>query len=182
MIIAVDIDNVICNLQEAVTTLFNVRHGTNYTLDDFTDYNVENTLTIKEAVTMKKLYGDNNIYNYVKPIVGSQEALQKLINEGHQVYLVTKAIPKNYYEKVNWVKHFFPFIDEAHIIAMEHKHLFKCDIMVEDNIQNLISGVHYYRICMDYPWNRKIHDEAYDIRRCNNWTEIINVINKIKEE
>lgn len=182
MIIAIDIDNVINNLQETVTSVFNERYATNYTLNDFIDYNVENVLPIKEAVSMKKLYGDSTIYNHVKPITGAQEALQKLTSEGHQVYLVTNAIPKNYNEKVNWIKHFFPFIDETHIVVMEHKHLFRCDVMIEDNIQNLISGLHYERICLNYPWNQKVHDEAYGIRRCNNWNEIMNVIKKIEQE
>ena len=36
MIIAVDIDNVLCNLQEVVIETFNERYGTEYTVDDFT--------------------------------------------------------------------------------------------------------------------------------------------------
>jgi 5'(3')-deoxyribonucleotidase len=179
MIIACDIDNVICNLQEVVTNLFNERYDTKYTLDKFNTYNIENVLSVKEANTMKEIYGENGIYDIVKPIVGSQDALQKLIKAGHSVYLVTDAIPKIYNEKVEWVKHFFPFIDEAHIISMKHKHLFKCDIMIEDNLNNLLSGHHYERICLDYPWNRDVRDYVYNIHRCSNWNEITNAINKL---
>ena len=182
MIIAIDVDNTICNLQEAVTSLFNKRHGTNYTLDDITEYNVENVLPNKQANKMKKMYGENGIYDNVKPIKGAQEVLQKLIASNHEIYLVTDAIPKVYNEKVEWIKLFFPFIDEGRIVAMKNKGLFKCDIMIDDNIQNLISGVHYHRICLDYPWNRKVHDEAYSIHRCTNWNEIMNVVNKLNEK
>ena len=59
MILCVDVDNVLGNLQEVVTNLFNERYGTNYTLDDFTDYNIENVLPVKEAINMQKMYGDN---------------------------------------------------------------------------------------------------------------------------
>lgn len=182
MIIAVDVDNTICNLQAAVTNLFNKRQGTNYTLDDITEYNVENVLPVKQANKMKRMYGENGIYSHVKPIEGAQNAIQKLIANGHQVYLVTDAIPKVYNEKVEWIKHFFPFIDETHIVAMKHKNMFRCDIMVEDNIQNLVAGVHYHRICLDYPWNKKVRDDAYTIHRCANWSEIMDVINKLNEE
>ena len=182
MIIACDIDNCLNNLQEAVTELLNQRCGTTYTLNDITEYNVENSLPIRYANKMKKMYGETGIYGHVKPIEGAQDALQKLIGNGHQIYLVTDAIPKVYHEKVEWIKLFFPYIDEAHIVAMKHKHLFKCDIMIEDNMQNLISGVHYHRVCLNYPWNRKVHDEAYNIHRCDNWNEIIDVINKLNEE
>ena len=182
MILCIDVDNVLGNLQEVVTNLFNERYGTTYTLDDFTDYNIENVLSVKEAITMKEMYSENGIYNYIKPIAGSQDALQKLINDGHQVYLVTDAIPKIYNEKVEWICHFYPFVDSTHIVAMKHKHLFKCDVMIEDNVQNLIAGVHYNRICMDYPWNRKVHDCAYDIHRCSDWEQVMSIIDKLNEE
>ena len=179
MVLCIDVDNVLGNLQEAVVNVFNERYDTKYTIDNFTDYNVENVLPVKEAITMKKIYGESGIYDYVKPLAGSQEGLHKLINDGHQVYLVMDAIPKNYNDKVKWIKHFYPFVDEAHIVAMKHKNMFRCDIMVEDNMQNLLSGVHYDRICIDYPWNRNVHDYAYDIYRCSNWEEIVNAVNKL---
>ena len=182
MIIAIDIDCTVNNLQEAVVNLFNERHGTSYTLDDFTEYNVENILPVKEAITMKEMYADKNIYNFVRPIDGAQDGVQKLMNDGHQVYFLTDAVPKNYYEKIQWVHHFFPFVDEAHIVSMKHKNLFRCDVMIEDNVQNLISGVHYERICLDYAWNRKIYDHVYGIHRCFNWNDIMNAISKIIEE
>ena len=182
MVLCIDIDNTINNLQEAVTNLFNERHCTNYALDNFDSYNIENVLPVQEAVAMKEMYGESGVYNFVKPIVGSQDAVQKLINDGHQVYFVTDAIHKIYNEKVQWVKHFCPFVDEAHIVSMKHKGLFKCDVMIEDNIQNLLSGVHYHRICLDYPWNKKAHDDAYGIHRCTNWNEIMDVVNKLNEE
>lgn len=179
MVIVCDVDNCLNNLQEVVTNLFNERYGTSYTLDDFTSYNVENVLSVKETVAMKKIYGDSKVYDGVKPINGSQDALQKLVNAGHQVYLVTDMLPTVYQAKIKWLNHYFPFIDDAHIVAMKHKHLFKCDVMIEDNAQNLTAGVHYDRICVDYPWNRSVHDYAYDIHRCASWQEIINIIKKL---
>lgn len=182
MIIACDIDNCLNNLQEAVVNLFNSRHGTNYNLNNFIEYNVENVLPVREAIMMKAIYGEKTIYDRVLPIHGANDALQKLLNDGHSVYLVTDAIPSVYEEKIKWVKHFFPFIDEAHIVSMKHKQLFKCDIMIEDNVQNLIAGVHYHRICLDYPWNRNVTDYVYDIHRCSNWKQIVDVVNKIHDE
>lgn len=182
MIIAIDVDNVINNLQTAVTDIFNERYGTNYNINDFDDYNIENVLPLPEAIAMKELYGDDDIYNRVKPIVGSQEGVRKLLAGGHEVYLVTDAIPKNYYSKVQWIQNFFPYMDESHIISMSHKHLMRCDVMIEDNLQNLLSGLHYHRICLDYSWNRKVHDWVYDIHRCSNWNEIVKIINKLNKE
>lgn len=183
MIIVCDCDNVICNLQETVVNLFNKRYKTDYTLEDFHDYDVENTLPIKEATTMKKMYGESGIYKQVTPISGAQEGLKKLMNMGHQVYIVSDVVPKIYNEKCEWIRHFFPFIDNDHIVVMKHKHLFKCDIMIEDNIQNLLASPYYNRICMDYPWNKTTHEDyIYDIYRCQNWKQIIDAVNKINEK
>ena len=182
MILCVDVDNVICNLQETVIAIFNERYGTHYTMEDFNEYNIENVLSVKEAVAMKEMYGEAGIYDYVKPIAGSQDGMKKLINDGHKVYLVTDAAPSNYSEKVEWIKHFFPFIDCSHIVAMKHKHLFKCDLMFEDNMNNLLAGVSYHRVCMDQPWNRNEKDYVYDIHRCINWSDFLDVVDKLKEE
>lgn len=182
MRIAIDIDNVIANLQLTVVNLFNDKYGTNYTLNDFDDFNIENVLPFQEAIDMKEMYASEDIYNHVKPIAGSQDGVRKLISAGHEVYLVTDAIPKNYYNKVQWIKNFFPIIDEAHIVSMKHKQLFKCDVMIEDNVHNLIAGTHYHRICLDYKWNRNVRDWVYDIHRCSNWHEIVNIVNKLNKE
>lgn len=182
MVIVCDVDNCLNNLQEAVISLFNERYGTHYKLEDFHDYNVENALSVKEAIAMKEMYSEDGIYDHVRPLTGSQEGLRKLIDDGHQVYLVTDTPPKIYNEKVEWLQHFFPFIDDAHIVAMKHKHLFKCDLMFEDNVHNLLSGVTYHRVCMDYTWNRNVKDYVYDIHRCNTWDEFLGVVEKLKEK
>ena len=181
MVICIDVDDVICNLQETVIDIFNNKFGSNYALDDFTEYDIMNVLPADDAVVMKELYGMPSLYDKVKPMPGAQDALEKLINMGHQVYLVTAAIPRTYGEKVAFIKRFFPCIDENHIICMKHKWLFKCDVMIEDNAQTLLAKPYYHRICFDRPWNRAVSDWTYDIHRCKNWNEIMEVVNKIND-
>ena len=115
-------------------------------------------------------------------MLSAQNAIEKLINDGHQVYIVSDVIPKIYEEKVEWLKFYFPQIDESHIVAMKHKHLFRCDIMIEDNLHNLLAKPYYERICFDYAWNRKVNDYAYGIHRVSSWDEVLNVINKLDLE
>lgn len=181
MTIVSDVDDVLCDLQSTVINMFNERYNTNYSIEDFTDYNVENILPLQESIAMKEIYGENGLYKTIKPIPGAQDGLQKLVDAGHQVYLVSDAIPKTYGEKIKWLNHFFPFIDNSHIIAMKHKQLLRCDVMIEDNIHTLLSGVHYNRICFDHPWNRYVRDWVYDIYRCSNWNEIVDVVKQINE-
>lgn len=181
MVIAIDVDDTICNLQEIIVNLFNKRFNSNYTLEDFTEYDIMNVLPTQDAIVMKDMYGETGLYDKVKPMSGAQESLEKLINMGHQVYLVTAAIPKTYGEKVAFIKRFFPYIDDNHIVAMKHKHMFRADIMIEDNLQTLLAGQHYHRILVNRPWNKSSKDWIYGINRCNNWSEILEVVNKIND-
>lgn len=183
MIVACDFDNIICDLHKTVVEIFNKRYKTNYTFEDFHDYDIENCLPVKEATAMKKLYVESGIYKHVTPIAGAQDGLKKIMNMGHQIYIVSDSSPKIYNEKCEWIKHFLPFIDESHIVAMKHKHLFKCDVLIEDNMQNLLASPYCDKICLDYPWNRAVHEDyIYDIYRCQNWKQIIDAVNKINEK
>lgn len=181
MTIVVDIDDTICNMQQTAINIFNSRYSTNYSIADFHDYDVMNCMPVEDATKMLEIYGEPGFYNHVKPFKGAQNGIQKLINNGHQVYLVTNAIPSTYGEKVEFIKRYFPCIDSAHIVAMKHKHLFSCDVMVEDCLQNLLAKSTYHRVCFNQPWNAGAKDWVYGIYRCNNWDDVIAAINKISE-
>lgn len=181
MTICIDCDNVLCNLQEVVVNLFNERYRTHYTLNDFTEYDIMNILPTAEAVKMREIYGESGLYNVVKPLPGAQNAVQKLVNIGHQVYVVTDAIPSTYGEKVEFIQRYFPCISADHIVAMKHKHLLRCDVMVEDNLDNLLAGQHYHRCLVNWPWNDSKKDWIYGIERCYGWDDILAAINKIND-
>ena len=181
MVIAIDVDDVICNLQETIVNLFNTRYGSHYKLNDFTEYNIMNVLPVQDGRVMMDMYGESNLYDKVMPMPGAQDGIQKLMNAGHEVYLVTAAIPKTYGEKVSFIKRFFPSVDEAHIVCMKHKWMFKCDVMIDDNLSTLLAKPYYHRICFNMPWNQSDKDYVYDIHRCYNWNDVLAAVNKINE-
>lgn len=181
MVICVDCDSVLCDLQETVTRIFNDRYGASYTLDDFKNYNIMECLNLKDAVALTNIYSEPGLYDLVKPLSGAQSAIQKLRRAGHEVYVVTDAIPSTFAEKVKWINLHFD-IDESHVVSMKHKWLFKCDVMVEDNVDNLLGGHHYDRVLFDYPWNRNVRDEVYGIHRVQHWNSALDVINKINKK
>lgn len=182
MIICVDVDDTLNNLQEAVMNLFNERHGTSYSVEDFTEFDIANVLPIQDAMAMQQMYAEPGIYNHVSPVAGAQAGLKRLIRDGHEVLLVTASVPSIFKEKVEWIQHFFPFIDKEHIISMIPKWLIRCDVMIEDNFKTLLGGQNYDRICLNRPWNQNSHDWVYGIIRVNNWDDIVDEINKITKE
>ena len=180
MIFCIDCDNVLCNLQDVVINIFNAKYDKKYTLKTFDKYSIAECLPKEEAMNMLSIYKEAGIYDLVKPLNGAQNAIKKLIRAGHEVYVVTDSSQCIFEEKSNWIKYNFPEIDDAHIICMKHKWLLRCDVMIEDNLDNLINGHHYDRILIDYPWN-KAHDEAYGIYRVSNWNDVLDAVNKIKK-
>lgn len=181
MVICIDCDNVLCNLQEVVVNIFNERYGTHYTLNDFTEYDIMNILPTAEAVKMKNIYGESGLYDLVKPLPGAQNAIQRLVNMGHKVYIATDAIPETYGEKVEFIQRYFPCVSAENIVAIKHKHLLRCDVLIEDNLDNLLAGQHYSRCLMNWPWNQSNKDWIYGIERCYGWDDVLAAINKIND-
>ena len=183
MIFCVDVDGTLNNLMDAVLEIFNEQTGSSYTVSDITTYNLGDCFSVEEAATMKSIFEAPDIWSKVKPLKGAAEALQKLINDGHQIYLVTDNCPNTYGEKVAWIRRFFPFIDSSKIVCMKDKWQFRCDVMIEDNLQTLLARPYYHRILIDHPWNSayEYRDFAYDIYRCKNWNDVLSAVNKIIE-
>lgn len=182
MIITCDVDGVLNNLMEATLEEYNKKYTTSYTLNDITTYNLENCFKSKVAKRMKDIFNSPYIWNEVKPVNGSQEGLEKLINKGHQVYLATDNNPSTYGEKVAWIKRFYPFIDTSKIICIKDKWLLRADVMIEDCLQNLLIKPYFHRILVDQPWNQFQNDWVYDIHRYKHWNEIVADIDKFNEE
>lgn len=181
MLICVDIDDTICNLQETVIEIFNKRYGKEYSLENFHSFDIMDVLPVEEATNFIAIYGESGVYDLVKPFVGSQDGLRKLINDGHQIYFASNIIPETHSEKIAFIKRYFPFVDPSRVIAIKDKWLLRAEIMIEDNLDNLLAKPYYERILIDRPWNQWNKDYVYGVYRCNNWNEVVAAVNKINE-
>ena len=180
-IINCDVDGVINNLYDVMLEIYNKKYKANYTLKDITHYHLENCFEPDVVNQMKAIFKEHSIWNKVKPLSNSRDGLQHLIRDGHEVYLSTDNDPHTFGNKVDWIIHYYPFIDRSKIICIKDKSLLRCDIMIEDCFEKLIAGQHYYRIIMDQNWNQSNKDWVYGIHRCYNWDDIVATVNKICE-
>lgn len=182
MIIALDLDNCLNDLTEKTLEFYNSQNDQKIKMPDLTSYNFDDCLNKKDAEGIMKLFKNKVLWDSLKPIAGAREGLQKLLDAGHKVYIVTATAPENFAWKVQWLKKWFPFFNSDNVWRIMDKSLLKCDILIEDSLEQLIKHKLCHRICLDYPWNRNVDDFVYDIRRCKNWNEILEMINVIKEE
>ena len=182
MIVMCDIDGILNNLVEKTLELYNSRSGKNIQVSDITTYNFFDCLPYEDAQSIISLFQEKPLWDSLKPLSGSQNVIKQLIKKGHQVYLATATDPINFEWKIEWLKKYFPFIPSDNVIRIIDKSLLKCDVLIDDSLDNLIS-VFCERITLDYPWNQNTSkDYAYDIKRAHSWNDIVDIINNIEKE
>lgn len=183
MIIAVDFDNILNNLTEKTLEVYNDQSGKTIQAENLTSYNFYDCIDKTDADGMIKLFKNKILWDALTPIEGSREGLQKLIDAGHRVYIVTATAPENFAWKINWLKKYFPFFNTDNVIRMKDKSLFKCQVMIEDCLDQLIKNKLCNKVLLNYPWNQnESKDFVYDIYRCKSWPEILEAVNQIEKE
>lgn len=183
MIIACDMDNVLNNLTEKMLDIYNEHNDKNIRMEDLTAYNFYDCLSKTDADCLIKSFKNKALWDSLSPIEGSRAGLQKLIDAGHKVFIVTATAPDNFAWKCTWMRKYFPFFPTDNIVRMQDKSLFKCDIMVDDHYDNLIKNKLCHKVILDYCWNKdEAKDWVHGTYRCANWTQIIDAVNKIQEE
>lgn len=182
MIIACDIDGVLNNLVEETLKLYNSRSGKNIQVSDITSYTFSDCLPTEDADGIVSLFKEKCLWDSLKPLPGSQKALKQIIKKGHQIYLATATDPINFQWKIEWLKQHFPFIPSDNVIRIMDKSLLKCDVLIDDCLDNLTT-IFCERVCIDSPWNQSTSkDYAYDIKRAYAWNDVVNIINNIERE
>lgn len=182
MIICVDCDNILNDFTEKLLVLYNTRYGKNLQLQNIATFNFYDCLSQEDADGITALFKEKELWDSLSPLPKSQQILEQLVEWGHTVYIATATDPINFSWKCAWLKHYFSFIPTSNIIRINNKSLLKCDVMIDDHIDNLTSNI-CERIIMDYPWNQnKEKDYVYDIYRATNWSGIPKIIRKIERK
>jgi 5'(3')-deoxyribonucleotidase len=182
MIIACDIDGVLNNLTEKALELYNSRTGKNLQQSDITKYRFLECLPKEDAEGICKLFKEKTLWDSLTPLPYSQKCLRSLSNQGHQIIIATATDPINFEWKCQWMQYHFPFIPTDNIIRIMDKGLLKCDVLIDDNIDNLISNF-CERVVIDAPWNKESSkDMVYDIYRAYDWRDVSNIIHNIERK
>lgn len=183
MIIAVDIDNVLNNLCEAVLSVYNEDAADNLKVEDIKTYYIENFVKPEFKENFNSYFLNKRVWKRIKLINQCQEYVGRLFRDGHTIIFITSTEPENLKKKANWITRNFPYINVR-------KSLFSCpkkqymsgiDILIDDAPQNL-EGASYKGILLDYPWNELFVTDNKKFFRAKNWAEIYNIIYNIEQE
>lgn len=179
--VLVDMDDTLEGLLKAWLGVLNWKYHTNVRYEDAVVWDIK---TLFPALTEKQIYSPllrNEFWGLVEPINGAVENMQKLHDDGHDIYVVTASHYQSLAGKMERVLFkYFPFIDWKHVIITSNKHLVHGDVLIDDGVHNLLGGS-YRKLLMTAPHNRSFDAEAHGMRRVNTWDEAYAAVCEICE-
>lgn len=189
--ILLDVDEVICS--SGFLSAVNEFLGTNYEIDDFTDYYIDRKAIPKEKIEeFKEFVNNRNLYENTYILPGANEVIKRL-NEVYDIYICSACVNglnvegsgKIFMDKYNFLIKNFSFLNPEHFIFTNTKKLFKADIQIDDRLSNLDDEIEIKILFPSYH-NKNVTDEelkqkgvlraGYDWR--NGWNEIEKILLK----
>ena len=181
-VILVDMDDTLENFTEAWVDYANKRFGTTVTPEEVTNWDPSVHF---EDVTHDEIYDlilEDDFYYTLKPLKDADVYLKKLIDDGHEVLIVTSTQHKVIPIKMDEVLfRFFPFLTWDQVIVTSRKQMVRGDILIDDAPHNHIGG-DYAKILITAPHNRLFDAEANGMIRVENWAEIYDTVRRLAKE
>lgn len=182
MKIAIDFDCTLFPTVESVIEVYNRRYNDNISIDQLTKYSLYDSLDKDVADKMFDIFRDKETYENLKPYEYAVEAVKQLVNKGHEIFIATATDIASIGWKANLLQKYFPFIPKNNLIRINHKHLLKVDIIIDDYLVNLTDSS-AEKICFNHVWNRdKDIDKKYNIHRVYAWNDVLDIINDIERK
>ncbi|NIJ51617.1 5' nucleotidase, NT5C type [Dyadobacter arcticus] len=165
--VAVDMDNVIADIETNWIASYNAEFGANVTSEDLIG-KPEND-AFPDPIAAKTLIYKPGFFRNAPVIEGAQEALRKL-QEHFDIYIVSAAMefPNSLAEKYDWLAEHFPFIHWKNIVFCGDKSVIATDYLIDDHLKNL-------DFCKGMPIlftaGHNVNVKKY--RRVNSWSEVL---------
>ncbi|MBO7364928.1 MAG: hypothetical protein J6U26_06340 [Lachnospiraceae bacterium] len=171
MVILVDMDDTIEHLLVPWTECLNRKYGKNVRLTDVKCWNMQVTYPDLTTEEIFSPLDEDSFWDAVTPIEGAPEALKRLMDRGHEVYIVTATPYQSVAAKMERVLfRYFPFIRWDHVIVASNKQMIRADVLVDDGYHNLLGGS-YRKILMDAQCNRMYDEKKAGMFRVKDWAE-----------
>lgn len=180
--ILIDMDDTIENFCETWVAFLNEKHIRNVRHADIVDWEL---YEFYPGLSHEEIYAPLNTVEFwkrVKPFPGAVYYIQKMIEDGHRVVVVTASGVNTIALKMNLMLFkYFPFLSFNDVIIASQKDLIKGDLLIDDAIHNFErwDGA---GIMMNAPHNQKYDAEAHGLKRANNWIEIYQIVQEFCTE
>lgn len=176
--IMIDLDDTL--VSGGYLDIINEYLNTNHKEEDITEYRFETLLPDGITEDYIDYYYQKDVYSYTKLFHQAKETLEKL-NDKYDIcicsaYVFPEGLERSYIHLANKYKYLvkeFPFIKPDNYIFTSRKDLVKCDIKIDDKIDNLKGDC--VKLLYTARHNKNVSQEELDklgIIRVNNWEEI----------
>lgn len=177
--VKIDIDNVLNNMTEVVFAMYNERNGTDYSVEDCNSYDFA-CFDGDMREQLRAIFYERELYERMRPRRYAVQYLFKMMQE-FDVKLVTATIPGTLLMKMEWLRQWFPYVKNSDVIVTTDKQWISADYAIDDHLGYLLHDI-ADRILIDAPWNRRVIDYAYSIRRCEDLRDAYQIIQTLEKE
>ncbi len=176
--ILLDVDEVVCfsGFLGAVNDFM----GTDYEIDDFTDYYIDEVAIPKDRFgEFNQFVNERNLYDNAHILPGAVETIKKL-NEFYDIYICSSCVNdfdingsgRIFSDKYNFLISTLPFLSPKHFIFTSVKNMFKADIQIDDRLSNFDDEIETKILFPSYH-NKDVADEELQLkgvcRAGNDW-------------
>lgn len=154
MKIGIDFDGVMNNMLETWVEWLNKEHGAHVKAEDVTEWELSKKYPYLDKSDLFKPLNTPEFWDEVTIKHEAPEVVEKLIAEGHEVYVITsthyKILPYKF--KRSLFAH-FPYLTKENLIVTYNKALINVDLLLDDGVHNLkdFRGI---KVVFDAPYNR----------------------------
>lgn len=159
--ILIDMDDTITNFLEEVINEYNKTYGTSHSIDEVTEWVIPSSFE-HGLFSVLEL---TNILTMITPKLDSIEYINKWIDEGYDVFIVSDCCNRyqSYRDKLKWLKTYIPKFDLSHFIPCKEKYVISGDVLIDDNLDNLekwsLHNPYGMDLLMTAQHNKGIQDE-----------------------
>lgn len=182
MTILVDMDDTMTDLCGAWCAWLNKKHATQVQPEDIKEWDMAVAFPHLTEDALYEPFRHKSVWRTVKPKPGARTYLKRLVDDGHEVYIVTATD----YRSIKWkfdclIRRYFPFVPWSNLIVASKKQMVRGDVLLDDGVHNLMGGA-YRKLLMDAPHNRAYDAEENGMRRVWTWEEAYRMIAEINKE
>ena len=174
MIIAVDCDDVLCELVTIWIERYNYEYTDTLKIEDITEWDITKFVHLSCKDKIYDYIRDEKIYDLLPQVKDALWGVNELRKMGHRIIVVSACDEGNMQAKYQWLKRNGFISDIREFVVCKDKSLIKCDILIDDKQDN-IATTSAIGILFPRPWNKKFRLGEVEY----GWNDIVSVIDNM---
>lgn len=164
--IAIDMDEVMANVEPKFLDLYEQEFGRRLTREDYWGKKIYGLR--KEEQYLRDALFDKGFFRDLEVMPGSQEVIRELM-EDYDIFITTAAMEfrSSFEDKYDWLQEHFPFLHWKNFVFCGDKSIIRADYMIDDHVKNLLT---FQGTGLLFTASHNAFEERFT--RVNNWEEV----------